>query len=163
MPTSDRPRREAEGMCDFVSGEVLLSFPEHPGANEAMSRWFDEHGEETHVRVLEMLDRRLKGVRVPSDARLSIQRQVWLVQVPPGQEIYKCNFLRQEYQRALIEANVLNDDRERAAELLLDVWVEPNLMLTLADGQSSYMPPDSNQVLLGPIHEEYKRLVGVRI
>lgn len=146
-------------MCDFVPGEVLFSFPDHPGAVEMMAAWFEHHGEEEHVRVLGRLDQRLQALDVPGEARIEPPRQVWRVSVPPGQEVFKANALRRHYQLGLIQWGLVNDPR--APELLLDVSVEPDHLLSLAQVPGGPDGLPGGDVRLTDVHAQYRALCGV--
>jgi len=146
-------------MCDFVSGEVLFAFPDHPRAIEALSAWFNDHGAQENVRVLDRLDYRLNALDLPEEARLKSSQQLWRIQVPPGQEAFMSNLIRQKYHHALLVFGVLKDDQ--APELLMNVGAEPNLLLTLADSPGSHSLYENRGLRLSPVHEDYKRIIGV--
>lgn len=140
-------------MCDFAAGEVLFSFPNDPDVVRMMTSWFEHHGEEEHVRVLDRLDHRLDRVDVPSEARVETPQQVWRIGVPVGQESFKCNYLRQRYHLALSETGAQNS--HRFWDLLLDMSVEPNQLLTLASKSAA-----TGHLQLTRTHSDYKALVG---
>ncbi len=146
-------------MCDFVHGEVLFSFPDHPGAVNMVTAWFEHHGDEVQVRVLGRLDQRLKALDVPRDARIAPPRQVWRVGVPPGQETFKGNELRRFYQLGLYQWGLADDPR--LPELLLDVSVEPNHLLSLAQVPDGLDVPPDGDLQLSDIHAHYTTLLGI--
>ncbi|WP_199881261.1 hypothetical protein [Streptomyces sp. CB03911] len=144
-------RREAV-MCEFVGGEVIFSFPDHPGVVDAMQSWFHHRGEEEHVRLVGRLDHRLDDA-VPATARVRRAPQVWRVRVPPGQEVFKSNYLCQQYHSVLRDYGLAWDDRLTD---LFNVAAEPNHILTLTSSATGAGP-----IRLTSWHHEYKQLVGI--
>jgi hypothetical protein len=146
-------------MCDYVEGEILFAFPDHPGAAEMMTAWFADHGESEHVYVKERLDSRLSRLDVPLAAKLDPGMQVWRVGVPAGQESFKSNFLRQHYQLALADWNLLSD--EHGVDLLLNVLSSPNHLISLMTSAGYGPAPAPDQgIELTDIHARYKAMVG---
>ena len=141
-------------MCDFVHGEVLISFPDDPQVREAFGAWFHDHGDEAEVDLLDTLENRLNQLGLPASARVSGGRQVWRVGVPHGQELYMADFLRQRYHLSLLAFGLLGGPR--ADGLMLGVSAGPNHLLSLTGSKAS-----SGPVTLTPFHDQYKAIIGL--
>jgi subtilisin family serine protease len=149
------PAGLAEGcvVCEFVPGEVIVSFPSDAG--EHMREWFEDHGAEEDVKLLDTLDERLERLRIPEMARVRDGYERWRIGVPPGHEYFKMNELRLHYQMAVAQYSQLFGDR--LLEVLLNFTATPNAL-----GHASAGPlQEGGPVVLNDTHRAYRELLQI--
>lgn len=88
-------------MCDIISGELLVSFHKLDHAALRLIERIKGDGV-PHVQVIESLDDKLRraDLRIREDLNFLFYR----LKVPPGEEVYKINYLQFFYKIAFLEA-----------------------------------------------------------
>ncbi len=148
-------------MCEYVSGEILLSFPNDPELAELFELWFHDHGRDNHVHVVERLDERLGRVppeALPPEALVPSPTQLWRVAVPAGQETAKSTIVGERLREAVLEYALHLDDRGgEFVVFLFRTFGQPNHVLTL----NSTATDAADTVVLTDTHTSYRALVGL--
>ena len=70
-------------MCDFRDGEVLLSVPRFEPYENLVQLWFEHHGEEFGLRILDRMDSLLASRGVPREMQLESPVNLVRVGMPP--------------------------------------------------------------------------------
>jgi hypothetical protein len=144
-------------MCDFRDGEVLLSVPRFEPYENLVQLWFEHHGEEFGLRILDRMDSLLASRGVPREMQLESPVNLWRLAVPRGQEVYVASRMRIELQSSAIRASG-ND--ELAARLVADTVAEPNGICSTAGSAAASGPPLFGDVSLTAVHADYKAMIG---
>lgn len=146
-------------MCDFVPGEVIISFPRHEALTRIMDAWFHDHGEIEHAVPIENMGEVIRDMRLSSRTYELAEIDMRRIQVPPGQEHFKMNFLRDRYMENLL--GLLQEQAisfEQFWPWLFQFSATPNsLISSTAD---SFASGDIN-ALLTEHHQRYKGMVGL--
>lgn len=139
-------------MCDMVAGELLVSFHQDDTAARDLMNQIRER-QITHVTFLEDLGERIARMELPMrETSLRFCR----LGVPPGDEIYKINYLQFYYKHALYAAL---DDRRLSFDSDVVKWSNLHL-LVVPNSILSVRQRAGVGFKLSQTHDDYKKLCG---
>jgi hypothetical protein len=144
-------------MCDYVAGEVLLSFPRERELIPIMNDWFIEHGPSEGLELDDTLEDRVRRAQLPDESIMETDLALWKVRVTPGDEVWAVNALRRHYQDTILRIDAhYGLERERFNRLVLNVDVSLNHQLSLSANSTEGL-----QVELSQTHQLYKQMTGL--
>lgn len=118
-------------MCDTIAGQLLVCFDDADTAGHAL---IDDirNGNIPHVSVLESLESRL--ARFHLKPRSSLGFRFFRLEVPPGEEAFKINYLQFFYKHAVLAAIARRDLPDHVLSYSnLHFHVSPHFVLSVAD------------------------------
>jgi subtilisin family serine protease len=149
-------------MCDIFPGQLIVCFPRVDPAARELIRQIQEK-EIGHVGYVESIDQRLARLDLPIDPTFELE--LHLLEVPPGQENWKMNYLQFFYKHALARnARKLVTDKAFAEAFdrsELHFTVVPNHVLSLLHTGTSPRPVSAKNFTFGPYYNQYKQTVGL--
>jgi subtilisin family serine protease len=147
-------------MCEYVPGEVIFSFGQDEFIAEIMRLWFEDgHAAELGLSLIETLDDVVLAVGVPPEAFVETSMTSWRIGTEPGDELWAANRLRRQYQENVML--VRGPEHSDFKRNLLTVNTSLNYYLSLPSARPGSSAGKPVRVELTPVHEEYKRLLGI--
>ena len=146
-------------MCDTIAGELILSF--HRDDSAAYGLLEDiSGGRIPHIQILESLPEKLSGVDL--SIREDLVFRFYRLGVPPGQEVWKINYLQFFYKHAILAA--LGNGRMTVGMDVIThsdyhLQVVPNSVLSVAASSPS---SGFGTISLTQTHNTYQKLIGWR-
>jgi subtilisin len=148
--------------CDYISGELILSFHRDDAAGRRLVTELRENRVD-HVSYIESLDEKLWRVQEDSDKTLEFS--LHRVKVPHGEEQWKVGYLHFFYKQYFLEmlgarimpADVFNRVHSRSD---FQFTVVPNSVLTLAGNSLGKDNVKAANFTFSPFHDDYKNLLG---
>jgi len=139
-------------MCDTIAGELLVSIhSDDPAGRELITQIREQQIE--HVSLIEDLPQRLNAEKLPMR---KMKLEFYRLGVPPGQEVFKINYLQFYYKHAVITAimeNKFDLQADYSKWSNYHLQVVPNSLLSVR--QAAGMGFTTNQT-----HDDYKKLCG---
>ena len=149
-------------MCDFFPGQLIVCFPKVDLAAREIMEQIQEK-QIGHVSYVESMDRRLARLDLPVDPRFELE--LHLLEVPPGQESWKMNYLQFFYKHALLDSFQHRQVNQAFLEAVhrsdFHFTVVPNHVLSLLHAGSSARKVSAKNFTFGPYHKQYKQKVGL--
>jgi subtilisin family serine protease len=146
-------------MCDFVPGEIIITFPRHPALVGSMTDWFSEYGEFQHAVLIESMGAVIESMNLTSRSYAYGGVEMWRIQVPPGQEHFKMNFLRERYMENLLSLRqAQNISEQQFLSWLFRFSATPN---SLVSATADLPFNNKMDVRLTEYHVRYKNIIGL--
>lgn len=147
-------------MCDFLPGQLILSFAKDDSAAHIVMDRLRGGGIE-HVSHEESLIQKLKDHGLKRDPAIDLE--LHLLGVPPGQELWKANLLQFFYKHFLTDAvrsGLTRAQEEILADSRLQFTAAPNHLLSLEARPLARAPVRAADFAFGNLHAGYRGLLG---
>jgi subtilisin family serine protease len=149
-------------LCDFVAGQLIVS---HPRTDPAAAAVIEQiwHGDIEHITYVTNFERTLKAVDLHVDP--AIEFDAHLLEVPPGNELWKANLLQHLYKIELIRVLAGKPTKEFIEGLGRSDFhfiAAPNHVLSVCrPAQARAVDVRASDFRFGLKHDEYRSMVGL--